>query len=82
MWKAKLVSVQLDASRDIDALKIGIEFYHTDGRTGNKNYILWADELAGVTLSDLRAGIAEDLDRLNKMETAKTTLSSYIGQDI
>lgn len=78
MWNAKLISVDRDLSKTIEGLSMVIEF--SDGEhTSNKTYKIWLDEMTEVNLLAIKAIVQEDLDRLAKMDTLFTNLTSKIG---
>lgn len=82
MWQAKLLSINSDLEKTVDALKMGIEFFHTDGRKTTKIYILYLDELADITLASLKAKVEADLNRLIKLDQVIAALTGKIGQVI
>jgi hypothetical protein len=82
MWQAKLVAVNNDLGKTVDALTLSVELFHTDGRITAKKYIVYLDELTEVTAASLKAPIQTDLDRLNKLDQVMGVLQSKIGKVI
>lgn len=82
MWQARLLSVNINLDKTVDALRFSVEFFHTDARKTTKEYIIYLDELETVSLPAIRAQVQVDLDRLAKLDQVRTALESRIGQII
>ena len=81
-WQAKLISVDIDLDKTVDALKMLVELFHEDLRTTTKTYIIYIDEVATVSLVALKVEVQADLDRLTKLDQIRTALEAKIGMII
>lgn len=78
-WRYKITAVNPLA--DNDYLDFSVEFSNTeDARTYNKTYRVYVDEVANVTIGELKARVDADLAKVVKFDSMSAILTSYIGQ--